>query len=182
MTNLIDRMGQVAEALKAAGDDIAARRVANARRDRTRGLITPTAADAALSVAEKRLAALIFRRGDDVLSVPGSVIGTEEVPHTVGPEVDPGAEVRRESSAFAASIDPPRRELPFRRTFEKRIIALPYVGGGYHSTGMTLAELRGLVATLTQAGCPDDRFVKISTTDGNPPELIIDAGGWRIEK
>lgn len=72
MTNLIDRMDQLAEALKAAGDDIASRRVANARRDRIRGLITPAAADAAASTAEKRLVEL----GQEKARVPNSLLGT----------------------------------------------------------------------------------------------------------
>lgn len=175
--NTIDDMDATAEALKAAGDDIAAARLDRVRRDRIRGAITQAAADAALHVAKRHLAELV-EPPRPVESVFDLLRTERELRLTP----DPGADMRSESSAFAQRTPVERRRtLPHRRTFGKRIEAKPYEGGGYHSTGMTLAELRGLVATLTQAGCPEERFVKIRTTDGNPPELVIDAGGWMVE-
>ncbi|QDP45488.1 hypothetical protein SEA_FUZZBUSTER_4 [Microbacterium phage FuzzBuster] len=207
MTNLIDEMDQVSEALKAAGDDIGSRILHNARRDRIRGLVTPAAADAALSAGKRRLALIAQadkRQPESIfdLIATGVVVPASQLPGPrafgqgfvirQGDEVkptlpametiythDPGADVRSESSAFGAMPrdGESRRELPFRRSFQKRILT-----DGYHGTGMTLEALRGLAATLTQAGCPDDRFISIRSTDGSSPELIIDAGNWLIER
>lgn len=177
MTNLIDRMDQVSDALKAAGDDIAARTLSNARRDRIRGLVTPTAAESALGAAERHLAELVTVKPDppSLLGVPLTVVPASQVaPH--------GIAIVQEGRPIAVDLpEPVRTPIPYWRRFEKRIEAKPYENGGYHSTGMTLADLRALVATLTQAGCPDDRFVAIRSTDSHPPELIIDAGKWKIE-
>jgi len=187
VTTLIDKMAQVAEALKVAGDDIAARTLTNARRDRIRGLVTTAAAEAALGAAERHLAELAKPRPFDLdLLLPAVVLTASQVsprgfdimserkPVAVDPPNSPTGTVTPTDVADA------RRELGYTRNYSKIYRDKPYPSGGYYGRHLTLEELGGLVATLTRMKAPDDLRVYFRADDGYPGALEVTAV-WKVE-